>query len=61
MPACESGKMGREIYYHFNPEKMKEVADWLEPFTKMWEERFDNLDKYLAKIQKEQQHGKRKK
>ena len=27
---------GREIYYHFNPNKMKEVADWLAPFTKMW-------------------------
>ena len=45
---------GREIYYHFNPSKMKEVADWMEPFKKMWEERFDNLDNYLAELQKAQ-------
>jgi len=52
--------MGREIYYSINPKKLKEVADWVEPFRQMWEQRFDNLDKYLAKIQKENQHGKSK-
>jgi DNA-binding transcriptional ArsR family regulator len=51
---------GREIYYHFNPNKMKEVADWMEPFKKMWEERFDNLDNYLAQLQKEQTDATRK-
>lgn len=35
---------GREIYYHFNPGKMKEVADFIEPFRQMWEERFDKLE-----------------
>jgi DNA-binding transcriptional ArsR family regulator len=38
---------GREIYYHFNIKKMKEVADWLKPFQQMWETRFDQLDKVL--------------
>ena len=42
---------GREIYYHFNPKKMKEVADWLEPFQQMWEERFGKIDKLLVKMQ----------
>jgi DNA-binding transcriptional ArsR family regulator len=41
---------GREIYYHFNPQKMKEVADWLAPFQKMWEERFDRLDTLLDNL-----------
>lgn len=41
---------GREIYYHFNPKKMKEVADWLAPFTKMWDDRFNRLDKVLTKL-----------
>ena|SRR5688572_2382983 len=41
---------GREIYYHFNPNKMKEIADWLEPFTKMWDDRFNRLDKVLNKL-----------
>ncbi len=35
---------GREIYYHFNPKKMKEVADFIEPFRKMWDERFNKLE-----------------
>lgn len=38
---------GREIYYHFNPKKMKEIDKWLEPFRTMWEDRFDKIDKLL--------------
>lgn len=41
---------GREIYYHFNPKKMKEVADWLEPFRQIWEDRFSQLDKVLINL-----------
>lgn len=44
---------GREIYYHFNPEKMKEVADWLAPFQKLWEDRFDRLDTILLNMKKQ--------
>ncbi|WP_409151756.1 ArsR/SmtB family transcription factor [Sphingobacterium sp. BS-2] len=35
---------GREIYYHTNPKKMKDVADFIEPFRQIWEERFDSLE-----------------
>jgi DNA-binding transcriptional ArsR family regulator len=35
---------GREILYHFNPNKMKEVADFIEPFRKMWDDRFNELE-----------------
>ena len=38
---------GREIYYHFNPQKMKEVADFVEPYRKMWESKFNQLEKVL--------------
>ena len=41
---------GREIYYHFNPQKMKEVDQWLEQFRQQWENRFNNLDKVLNQI-----------
>jgi DNA-binding transcriptional ArsR family regulator len=27
---------------------MKEAADWIEPFRKLWERRLDNLDRHLA-------------
>ena len=44
---------GREIYYHFNPNKMKEIAEWLMPFAKMWDDRFNKLEtgmkKYISK------------
>jgi len=42
---------GREIYYHFNPQKMKEVADWIENFRQLWEQRFDQLDTLLHVMQ----------
>lgn len=48
--ACELVKQeqsGREIYYHFNPKKMKEVDKWLEQFRKTWETRFSQLDDIL--------------
>jgi DNA-binding transcriptional ArsR family regulator len=38
---------GREIYYHFNPNKMKEVAEWLMPFAKMWDDRFNKLENIM--------------
>lgn len=40
---------GREIYYHFNPKKMKEVAEFIEPFRKMWDDRFDKLESVMKK------------
>src|SRR5436190_12979147 len=40
---------GREIYYHFNAKKMKEVADFIEPFRKMWEQRFSKLETIMKK------------
>ena len=38
---------GREIYYHFNPKKMKEVDKWLQQFRANWEDRFSQLDTVL--------------
>lgn len=38
---------GREIYYHLNPVKMKEIADFIEPFRKMWDDRFNTLESIM--------------
>ena len=43
---------GREIYYHFNPDSMKEVADFIEPFRRMWESKFRQLDTVLSNMKK---------
>lgn len=40
---------GREMYYQFNPKKMKEVADFIEPFRKMWDDRFNKLESIMKK------------
>jgi DNA-binding transcriptional ArsR family regulator len=61
---CELVKQeykGREIYYQLELNKMKEIDKWLSQYRKMWEDRFDNLDKYLAKVQKERKNGNDKK
>ena len=42
-------RAGREIYYHFNPDKMKEIADFIEPFRKMWDDRFNKLEAIMKK------------
>jgi diaminopimelate decarboxylase len=44
---------GREIYYHLEIKKMKEIDRWLEQFRKIWEDRFDQLDKVLSTIKKQ--------
>ncbi|WP_118193690.1 ArsR/SmtB family transcription factor [Albibacterium indicum] len=43
----ESEQNGREIYYNLNPRKMKEVADFIEPFRKMWDGRFNKLESIM--------------
>src|SRR5882724_10045828 len=40
----EQEQTGREIYYHLNPQKIKEIADFIEPFRKMWDARFNKLE-----------------
>lgn len=40
---------GREIYYHLNPAKMKEIADFIEPFRKLWDDRFNKLESIMKK------------
>ena len=38
---------GREVHYHINAKNMKEVADFIEPFRKMWDERFNKLESIM--------------
>lgn len=40
---------GREIYYHLNPKKMKVIADFIEPFRNMWDDRFNKLEAVMKK------------
>jgi DNA-binding transcriptional ArsR family regulator len=40
---------GREIHYQLNPQKMKEIADFIEPFRKLWDDRFNKLEAIMKK------------
>lgn len=40
---------GREIYYHMNAKKMKEVAEFIEPFRRLWDDRFNKLEAVMKK------------
>jgi DNA-binding transcriptional ArsR family regulator len=51
---------GREMYYHLNPRKMKEIADFIEPFRKMWDGRFNKLEAVMKQYKSKKQdkeHG----
>ena len=53
---CELVKpeyQGREIYYSLEIEKMKEIDKWIEQFRKIWETRFNQLDKLLSTMKKQ--------
>ena len=45
----EQEQTGREVYYHINAKKMKEVADFIEPFRQMWDARFNKLESIMKK------------
>lgn len=40
---------GREMYYQINVSKMKEVADFIEPFRQMWDNQFNTLEEVMKK------------
>ena len=47
---------GREIFYHINAKNMKQVADFIEPFRKMWDDRFNVLEAVMKAYQNKNQH-----
>ena len=53
-------QQGREIYYSLEVEKMKEIDKWLAQFKKIWETRFNQLDKVLSKMQSSNIKSKKK-
>ena len=48
-------QQGREIYYSLEIDKMKEIDKWINQFRKIWESRFNQLDKVLLTIKKQKQ------
>ena len=40
---------------------LRDVADWIEPFRRFWEQKFASLDGYLNDLQKKEKTRERKK
>lgn len=56
LTACElvrQEQIGREIYYHINPAKIKEIDKWIEQLRKTLETQFNQLDKVLLTLKKQ--------
>lgn len=41
-------QQGRERYCDVKPEKLREVADWVEQYRRFWNEKLDALETFLA-------------
>jgi DNA-binding transcriptional ArsR family regulator len=39
---------------------LKDVADWVEPFRRFWDQKFSGLDDYLKVMQKKKKRSRRK-
>jgi DNA-binding transcriptional ArsR family regulator len=52
----EQEQNGREIYYHINAKNMKQVADFIEPFRKMWDDRFNTLETIMKAYPQKKPH-----
>lgn len=44
---------GREVHYQLNAVKMKEIADFIEPFRQMWDDRFNKLESIMKQYNKQ--------
>ena len=42
---------GRQRLYRVNAEQLKPIYDWVAPFERYWNERFDRLDEVLQEMQ----------
>lgn len=54
-------QQGRERFCEAQFDKLNEVSVWVEQYRQFWESKFDSLEKYLDKLQKEKKHVKKRK
>ena len=47
----QQDQQGREVHYQLNPKKIKEIADFIEPFRQLWDERFNKLEAIMKNYQ----------
>jgi DNA-binding transcriptional ArsR family regulator len=54
---------GREAQWRpcrLEGEPLRDVAEWMEPYRRFWDERFERLDEYLQEMKKEKRNGRKR-
>ncbi len=54
---------GREAQWRpcrLEGEPLRDVAKWMEPYRRFWDERFERLDEYLQEMKKEKRNGRKR-
>lgn len=54
-------QQGRERFCEAKFEKLNEVSAWIEQYRKYWDKKFDSLEMYLDKLQKDKKHANKRK
>ncbi len=52
---------GRERFCEAKFDKLNEVSEWVEQYRRFFESRFDSLEMYLDKLQKNKKYAKKRK
>lgn len=47
-------RVGRQRLYRVNPERLRPIYDWVNPFERFWSDKFDRLDEVLQELQKKE-------
>lgn len=47
-------QQGRERFCIIKPGTLAEIANWIDPFRELWEQRLDSFEVYLKQIQSKQ-------
>ena len=53
-------KVGRVRTCTLGPRRLEEVTDWIEKYRRLWESRFDELDKVVAELNEKEKINARK-
>ena len=54
-------QVGRERYCKIEPANLRVVADWVEPFRALWEQKLDSFENYLNELQSKQKKSEKAK
>lgn len=54
-------QIGRERFCEAQFDKLSEVSAWIEQYRKYWDSKFDSLEMYLEKLQKDKKNAKKRK